>query len=72
MVNRSNTKNRQAFLNGVWLGMSVDRAFEDARQRMFANERAGEFCDCAMQDAYNRAAQRLARLEAAYPDRGMV
>ena len=72
MANSSNTKNRQALLNGVWLGMSVDRAMADARQRMFANEKAGEYGDRDMQRSYDLAARTLAQLEAAYPDRKMV
>lgn len=70
MATRSNTKNRQAFLNGVWLGMSVDHAIAEAQRLMMANANTGD--GPAIQQAYDRAARRMAALTAAYPDRGAL
>ena len=70
MTSKSNTKNRQALLNGVWLGMSVDRAIQQAKHLMAIN--ADTYGDPAIQQAYDLAARRLAALTAAYPDRGAL
>lgn len=56
---------KQATINGMWVGMSFDRAIQEAKFLMEANAAYGEFNDMAMKRAYQTAERRLARLHAA-------
>jgi hypothetical protein len=56
---------KAATINGMWIGKSVDRAIEEARQTMTANECWGEYNDMAMKRTYENAARRMAQLQAA-------
>lgn len=56
---------KQATINGMWVGMSFDRAISEARNLMEANAAYGEFNDAAMKRAYQTAERRLSQLLAA-------
>lgn len=56
---------KHAFIRGMWLGKSFDRAIEEAKTLMDANAAWGEFNDMAMKQAYQNAERRLSQLQAA-------